>query len=69
MSLAGRHGVIVGALGRSGTRGTRGEVREFFGSQMPDAERTLKQAMERIDACAGFAAQQSGKLDAWLRSR
>ena len=49
---------------------TPGEVKQFFASRkIPEAERTLQQATERMSACAALAAQQSGKLGAWLASR
>ncbi len=49
---------------------TPGEVKQFFASRkIPEAERTLQQATERMSACAALAAQQSGKLAAWLGSR
>jgi aminopeptidase N len=46
------------------------EVREFFAAhKVPDAERTLQQALERIDSCGRFAAAQRPKLDAWFAAR
>ena len=49
---------------------TLAEVKPFFAARkVPEAERTLQQATERIGACAALAAQQSGKLDAWLKER
>jgi len=36
------------------------------GNKVPDAERTLQQAIERINACVTRSAAQSAKLAAWL---
>jgi puromycin-sensitive aminopeptidase len=62
--------VIVGALGAMcGTR-TLAEVKQFFAThKVPDAERTLQQAEERIQACSTLFAAQSGKLAQWLNRR
>jgi aminopeptidase N len=59
--------VIVGALGSFCDARTLAHVRQFFGvHKVPDAERTLQQAIERISACAARSAAQSAKLAAWL---
>jgi hypothetical protein len=43
-------------------------VQEFFAShKVPEAERTLRQTIERISACADLAAAQAPKLSAWLK--
>ena len=33
---------------------------------MPDAERTLSQTLEQINACASLAAAQAPKLTEWM---
>jgi aminopeptidase N len=59
--------VIVAALGSFCDARTLADVRRFFGvHKVPDAERTLQQAIERITACVARAAAQSSKLAAWL---
>jgi aminopeptidase N len=59
--------VIVGALGSFCDARTLAQVRQFFGAhKVPDAERTLQQAIERINACVARSAAQSAKLAAWL---
>jgi ERAP1-like protein len=61
---------IVGALSSFCDAGTFAEVKRFFAAhQVPEAERTLLQTTERINACSELAAAQSDKLVAWLRSR
>jgi aminopeptidase N/puromycin-sensitive aminopeptidase len=59
--------VIVGALGSFCDARTLAEVRQFFDThKVPDAERTLQQAIERINACVARSEAQSAKLAAWL---
>ncbi|MEP6917422.1 MAG: M1 family aminopeptidase, partial [Acidobacteriota bacterium] len=61
--------VIVGALSSFCDAGTLGGIRQFFAvHRVPDAERTLQQATERIGVCSDLAAAQSSKLTAWLKS-
>ncbi len=62
--------VIVGALGAMcGTRALA-RVKQFFAAhKVPDAERTLQQALEKIQACSTLSAAQSGKLAEWLNRR
>ena len=58
---------LIGALGGFCDATARSEVEQFFSAhRVPEAERTLQQALERISACADLAASQSPKLDAWL---
>jgi len=46
------------------------DIKTFFAvHEVPDAERTLRQAEERIDACTTLAAAQSDKLAEWLNRR
>jgi aminopeptidase N/puromycin-sensitive aminopeptidase len=59
--------VIVGALGSFCDARSLAQVRQFFGThKVPDAERTLQQAIERINACVARSEAQSAKLAAWL---
>lgn len=58
---------IVNAVGAMCGPRALGEVKQFFAThKVPDAERTLQQALERINACSTRAAAQSPKLAAWL---
>jgi puromycin-sensitive aminopeptidase len=62
--------VIVSALGAMCGSRALAEVKKFFAvHKVPDAERTLQQAEERIEACTTLAAAQSGKLAEWLNRR
>jgi aminopeptidase N len=59
--------VIVGALGAMCGSRALADVKKFFAvHKVPDAERTLQQSAERIEACTRLAAAQSGKLAEWL---
>jgi len=59
--------VIVGALGSFCGARALADVKNFFAThKVPDAERTLQQAEERIQACTTLAAAQSAKLAEWL---
>lgn len=59
--------LIVGALGGFCDTRTLAQVKEFFAvHKVPDAERTLQQAIERISACVTRSEGQSAKLAAWL---
>ena len=61
-------GGVVGATSAFCDAGMRDEVKDFFTShQVPAAERTLKQALERVSYCADLKAQQSGQLASWLQ--
>jgi aminopeptidase N len=60
--------VIVGALSSFCDATTLGGIRQFFaGHHVPDAERTLQQATERIGACSDLSAAQAAKLTVWLK--
>jgi len=62
--------VIVGALGTFCGVDRSADVKKFFAvHKVPDAERTLQQAVERIDACTALRTAQSGKLADWLNRR
>jgi aminopeptidase N len=61
--------VVVGALGSFCDARTATEIRTFFKAhQVPDAERTLQQALERIGACAQLSSSQGPRLAAWLKN-
>ena len=61
---------IVGAFSSFCDASTGAEISAFFKEhKVPDAERTLQQALERIDACAKSATAQAPKLAAWLKGR
>jgi aminopeptidase N len=63
------HTVVVAALASFCDAGTLAGVKAFFAARrMPEAERSLQQATERIQACSNLAAAQSGKLEGWLRN-
>jgi aminopeptidase N len=59
---------FLGALGSFCDSRTATEVQQFFAEhKVPEAERTLKQAVERITTCADLATAQSPKLGEWLK--
>jgi aminopeptidase N len=59
--------VIVSALSSFCDTRTLEDIRQFFSThKIPDAERTLQQALERIESCARMAESQAPKLEAWL---
>ena len=61
--------VIVGALSSFCDAGTAAEIKTFFTDhKVPDAERTLQQSLERINACARGVAVQGPKLAEWLKA-
>jgi len=61
--------VIVGALSSFCDASTAAEIKTFFSThKVPDAERTLQQSLERINACARGAAAQAPRLAAWLKA-
>ncbi|MFL6280058.1 MAG: M1 family metallopeptidase [Vicinamibacterales bacterium] len=60
---------LIGSLGQFCDTKTRSEIERFFAThKVPEAERTLQQALERISTCAELAAAQSPKLAEWLRN-
>jgi aminopeptidase N len=62
--------VIVGGLSAFCDARTLDEVKQFFSThKVPDAERTLQQAMERIGSCVALSNAQSRKLARWLETR
>src|SRR5262249_17789668 len=61
-------GEIVGATSGFCDAGLRDEVKDFFTAhKVPTAERTLKQALERMDYCLDLKSMQSRQLEAWLQ--
>ena len=62
--------IIVGALGSFCEAGAAAEIRTFFSRhKVPDAERTLQQALERVSSCAREAPLRRRALAAWLSRR
>jgi aminopeptidase N/puromycin-sensitive aminopeptidase len=58
---------IVGATSTFCTRESKQDIETFFESHpVPAAERTLRQALETIDNCAGVRARQQDRLTEWL---
>jgi puromycin-sensitive aminopeptidase len=61
--------LLIGSLGQFCDAQRQTEVAQFFSAhKVPEAERTLQQAEERISTCAQLAEAQSPKLAAWLQS-
>lgn len=61
-------GVIVQSTGGFCDSEMRDQVQAFFTSHpAPAAERSLKQAVERMNYCVDLKTQQAGKLAAWLQ--
>jgi aminopeptidase N len=62
--------IVVGALASFCDTGIAAEIKTFFSThKVPDAERTLQQSLERINACARTASLQAPKLAVWLNAR
>ncbi|HEY6304930.1 MAG TPA: M1 family metallopeptidase [Candidatus Angelobacter sp.] len=60
-------GDIIGAMRSSCDTATRDDVQQFFTQhKIPSAERTLRQTVERINACISYREQQQGNFAAWL---
>jgi aminopeptidase N len=58
---------IGGSVGAFCSRDRKAEVEQFFKEHpMPAAERTLKQAFERIDSCVAVKERQSAPASSWL---
>jgi aminopeptidase N len=58
---------IVGALGGFCSRDAAADVKQFFTKNpIPAGERTLQQAIERIENCATLVERQSPALTAWI---
>ncbi len=61
---------IVNATQHFCDASARTDMQEFFaGHKMASSERTLKQSVERIDACISFRSRQQANLAAWLQQR
>ncbi len=61
---------VIAALGTFCDARTAVNVKQFFTlHKVPDATRTLQQAVERINECSSLAATQPAKLTEWLRAR
>jgi len=59
---------VASAVGSFCNSKRAAEVQQFFAEhKVPEAERTIQQAVERISACADLAATQGPKLAAWLK--
>jgi aminopeptidase N len=68
-SDAGGNAVLVGALGTFCDARSADQVKAFFATHpVPDAERTLQQALEGIASCAAFAERERDPLAKWLSS-
>ena len=58
---------IIGALGSFCAAGDAEDVRRFFAANpIPSSERSLRQSLERIDACAAVADRQAPALASWM---
>ena len=58
---------IVAATGDFCTVEMRDDVQKFFSEhKVPSSERTLKQSLERINACVGYRERQQTNLNGWL---
>ena len=61
---------IIGSTGAFCSAAAGAEVRQIFEKNpVPSSERTLRQALERIDNCAALAARQSPSVASWLASQ
>jgi aminopeptidase N len=62
--------VVIAALGTFCDSRTRQDIARFFRAhEVPDATRTLQQALERIDRCAALLPAQPATLTTWLETR
>jgi aminopeptidase N len=58
---------IIAATRSACDSATRDDVQQFFTQhKIPSAERTLRQAVERINSCSSYRERQQGNLAAWL---
>jgi aminopeptidase N len=61
---------IINALGNFCSTERASDIRAFFTQNpVPAAERTLQQALERVESCAALDARQSAAFGTWLASR
>ena len=62
--------LLINALGSFCDTRTSAEVQQLFAEhKVPEAERTLQQAIERISNCAQLAEVQAPKLAEWLSAK
>jgi aminopeptidase N len=62
--------VVIGALSSFCDAEHAREIQAFFAAHpVPDAERTLAQAVERINACATLSSSQADDLARWVSAR
>jgi aminopeptidase N len=60
-------GSIVQSTGSFCSKRLHDEVQDFFATHpVPEAQRTLRQSLERIDYCVDLNLQQSKQLTSWL---
>jgi aminopeptidase N len=61
---------VVAALGSFCSAERAAEIRQFFAAHpVPDAQRTLQQALEQVDICAAVRKTQAPVLARWLEKR
>jgi aminopeptidase N len=61
---------LVGPLGTFCSTQKASEIRAFFAAHpIPEAQRTLQQALESIEVCAAVRAAQAPVLAEWLKTR
>jgi len=61
---------LVGPLGTFCSTEKATEIRQFFAAHpIPEARRTLQQALERIEVCTAVRAKQAPVLAKWLETR
>jgi puromycin-sensitive aminopeptidase len=66
-TLTQKLGTFQGALGSFCSTDEAAHVAEFFrNNAVASAERTLRQALERINNCAALVSRQSSSLTSWL---
>jgi hypothetical protein len=63
-------GGLISATGSFCDANLGSQVQDFFAvHKVPSAERTLKQALERVNYCVDLKSQQSNQLASWLQRR
>ncbi len=68
LSVFGGSSGLAGALGAFCDADTGKDIATFFAAHpQPAAQRTLKQALERIDQCVALRAQQTPPVTEWLK--
>ena len=61
---------IIGATGAFCSSSAADEVRRFFEKNpVPSSERTLRQALERIENCSALVARQAPAMSRWLAAQ